>query len=146
MEELKIQIETKGIKSIKSEEKGDFGNEKYPGYRWRYWKASVPAPDFAALAGSIEASDTIDEIGGQDQGNEGLLAGPLSSIAKVWGNALQELHVEVTWGKESNPRSFRLVTHLIMPDATSQLQAALGGFAGGGQQQQNQDGNSGGSQ
>lgn len=125
MTELVQEAKEKGVSTLKDEAEGEFDQQKFPTYRWRYWKKNVPAPDFAALAGGA--------AGGKDDAaasNKDMLAGPLQAIGKVWGNALKELHVEVSWGEERKKRTYELVTHLIATDALAQLQGAIGILGG----------------
>ena len=49
MTELVQEAERKGVETLRDEEKGDFDQERYPSYRWRYWVAPVPQPDFKLL-------------------------------------------------------------------------------------------------
>ncbi|HLG20185.1 MAG TPA: hypothetical protein VI895_10285 [Bdellovibrionota bacterium] len=133
MVELTEEATTKGITSLRETESGEFDQTQHPGYLWRYWIAPIPSPDFAKMMGM--ATEGVD-IGGLDEetkntGNAAVLAGPLQAIGDIWGKALREVHVEVTWGNEKNPRSYDLVTHLIAPEAITQVQALVGMLGGG---------------
>lgn len=123
LNELTQEAEEKGVNTLKDRETGEFDQEAYPGYKWRYWKAKVPTPDFLGMLGAM-GGDSEEATGGAS--NEALLAGPLQGITKVWGNALHELHVEVLWDEGKSQKSYALVTHLIASDAITQLQAAIG--------------------
>jgi len=130
MTELTIQADREGVSALRDEESGQFDQEKYPDYRWTYRIVPVPAPDFAAMVGAAMGADPNAKDSGAD--NSALFAGPLKQIGKAWGDSIKELHVEVLWGSETRPKQFELVTHLIVPNALSQLQNVLGGITGGG--------------
>jgi hypothetical protein len=132
MTELVKAAEKKGIDLLREEDKGEFDQEKYPGYRWTYRVQSIPTPDFAAL---ISAAAPEDEETTQAASNAELLAGPLQAIGKAWGQSIRELRLEVAWGSEEHPRTVELVTHLISSDVGAQIQNVIAGFGamtGGG--------------
>jgi hypothetical protein len=131
MTELTAAVREKGFVVLRDEETGEFDQEKYPSYRWRYWQVPVPPPDFALLMSTMsgEAAEGEEK---EKSSNAGLLAGPLQVIGKVWGNALKELHVEVSWGDSAKPSRYELATQLIAQDAVAQLQMALGSMTSGG--------------
>lgn len=126
MTELVAAVKEKGFIVLRDGEEGEFNQEKYPGYRWRYWMENVPSPDFELLMGGMGG-----EAQEQKSSNAGLLGGPLKAISEIWGKALKELHVEVTWGTQKTKRRYELVTQLIAADAVSQLQAAVAAMTGG---------------
>lgn len=128
MTELVTEVKEKGFGTLRDEETGEFDQEKYPTYRWRYWKVDVPPPDFEALILGVakEAGE-----GTEQNKNAALFGGPLQAISKVWGDALKELHVEVIWGEGRAQRNYELVTQLIASDAVSQIQNAVMGMTGG---------------
>ncbi|MFH1261929.1 MAG: hypothetical protein V1495_00565 [Pseudomonadota bacterium] len=125
MTELIQTAKAKGVGALRDEDAGEFDQEKYATYKWRSWKTDVPTPDFEALITGM--------AGGKEEGKKGAAAssGPLQAIEQVWGSALKELHVEVTWGEGRTPRSYELATQLIAPDAVLQIQAALAVMTGG---------------
>lgn len=122
MEEIVQEAKTKGIDSIKDEGKGDFDQEKHPGFSWRYIVKPVPAPNFAALMGAASGDEE------QGASNAGLLAGPLQTIGKMWGQSLRELHVEVVWQDGKREQSYELVTHVIAADVMSQISGLVSSF------------------
>jgi prepilin-type N-terminal cleavage/methylation domain-containing protein len=138
MAELVQEANVKGVTALKDAEAGEFNQEIHPGYRWNYRIVPVPSPDFAALMGVATGQEEgLGEVK-DNSGNAALFAGPLQMIGKVWGQALRELHVEVTWGEGKSQKSYELVTHLITNDAVAQIQGLIGGVnaafggAGGG--------------
>ncbi|MFH1018154.1 MAG: type II secretion system protein [Pseudomonadota bacterium] len=126
MTELSQLAAFKGIDTLKPEEKGEFDQERHPGYRWKYTVLPVPAPDFGALF-KLAFGGAEDE----KNSNAQLFAGPLQMIGKVWGEALKELHVEVLWSDGAREKSYELVTHLIAQDTMTQLNVAIGALTGG---------------
>ena len=130
MTELLQEAKTKGLGTLKDKEEGEFDQTKYPNYRWKYWKTLVPAPDFAGMISAIAGKDGKEN----ESQDAGLFAGPLKAITKIWGEALREIHIEVTWGEGRTQRSYELVTHLIAQDAMSQLQGIVSALGGGSAQ------------
>ena len=147
MVELTHEATTRGVTSLQEEEAGEFEQDRYPGFRWRYWVTEVPAPDFEAMMGLATGSeDGLEEDKG-NEGNAALLAGPLKSIGDIWGKSIRELHVQVLWDEGRQEKDFELVTHLIAPDALAQVQGLIGALSGGGGQTQgNGSGTGGGGQ
>jgi type II secretory pathway pseudopilin PulG len=128
MTELVQLAKEKGLDALRDEESGEFDQEKFPTYRWRYWRAEVPPPDFEALIlGATAATGQEDP----NNSNAALLGGPLQAITRVWGKALQEVHVEVTWGEGRSQKSYELATQLIAPNAVAQVQMAIAAMTGG---------------
>ena len=120
MNELEQTIASKGISALKEQEEGKFDEEQFPGYRWKYWKKNVPAPDFDAIAKSFGGGDKED--GKKDDAPQ-TPAGPLQMISKAWGESLAEIHLQVLSGSESSPRTYELVTHVIAGDVSEKLDA-----------------------
>jgi general secretion pathway protein I len=135
MTELTQMAQEKGITSLKDSATGDFNQDKYPGYKWKYRVLKIPTPNFQAMMGMVtgEGEDKDKEEKKNDGAtNAALFAGPLQQIGKIWGEALKELHLEVTWNEGSTEKSYELVTHLISPDGINQAQAMIGSLGGGG--------------
>lgn len=132
MSELMSRIKLRGIIDIKDEETGQFEGEDFADYSWKYWKTSVVPPDFAALAGQMNA----DAEGGESQ-DGGLLAGPMKNITQAWSQALFEIHVEVSWKRGNQEKALELVTHVIDPNASQNMDQLVQGISsalsGGGE-------------
>lgn len=121
MSELTMLVEQQGFTALKTDESGEFDQEKFPTYKWRYWRQNVPQPNFQALMGM--ASGEARESGVSN--NADALAGPLQMIGRAWSESLLELHVEVMWGNEASTRSFDLTTHLLANDTNRKIQAIV---------------------
>ncbi len=128
MNELVAVSNEKGPTALKQEEGGEFDQEKFPGFKWRYRTLKVPTPNFAGLLGLAVGGDK--ENKDTSASNAALFEGPLQQIGKIWGEALRELHVEVTWPDGHGEKNYELVTHLISPDALGQVQGMVGGLGG----------------
>jgi general secretion pathway protein I len=129
MTELSSLAEQKGASVLKSDESGDFDQEKYPGYHWKYTLSSIPAPDFMALLG--HAQTTGGEENNAAESSASMIAGPLQQISKMWAEGVKELHLEVTWKDGAREKSYDLVTHLIASDAMNQIQGFVNSIGKG---------------
>ena len=129
MAEISQLATEKGVSALKPEESGDFDHEKYPGFQWRYRVVSVPAPDFAKLFATATGPGEDGEESPQNT-NAALFAGPLQAVAKIWGDAIKEIHLEITWKDGNRDRSYELVTHVLSPDAVNQMQGLMSAIGG----------------
>jgi len=125
--ELVQLAEKEGIQSLQDEKAGEFDQEKYPGYHWRYRVMEIVPPDFAALMKSFSGSEEEKE---DSASNAELLAGPLKQIQDIWGKAIRELRLEIFWTEGLRERNYELVTHLIAPEAIGQVQGMVGALGG----------------
>lgn len=120
MSELVLTVEKKGITALKNEESGDFNQDKFPSYKWRYRRQSVPAPNFQAIMGAAtQSEDSAPNAGAA------ALAGPLQTIAKAWSECLFELTVEVIWGEGESQRNLEITTHLLAQDSYTKIQGVV---------------------
>ncbi len=133
--ELSQEAENRGVESLREDERGDFDQEKYPTYRWHYWIRPVPEPDFKSLFST--ATGIAGEENETENTNAELFAGPLQKVQEAWGDSIKELHVEVSWGNEQKPKTYELVTHLLVPSAMNQISQLVNSFSslGGGSSQ-----------
>ncbi|MCB0308401.1 MAG: prepilin-type N-terminal cleavage/methylation domain-containing protein [Bdellovibrionales bacterium] len=122
MSELTTLAEKKGFVALKDEEQGEFDQEMFPTYRWRYWKQPVPQPNFEALMNVGSETSEGSEVPESSEA----MAGPLQMIGKAWSEALLELHVEILWGEGESLRSFDLATHLLANDTNNKIMGIVG--------------------
>lgn len=137
MAEIDRSIQEKGLSALKDEEKGEFDQETYPGYTFFIKKEKIPVPDFAKLM-SMTSGDEVPEDDQESSGFEG----PLKMITELWGKAIRQVTVEVTWKVRSSQQSYDLVTHYVEKDVFGQVQGLLnsltGSQAGGQEESENQ--------
>lgn len=127
MAEIDFLVQTKGLEILKDEDKGDFENENFEGYSWRYTRKQVPTPDFAALMGSTG----VGEEGEPQAQQQGLEGGPMKMVMDMWAKSIMEVRLEITWKEGEQEKSYSLLTHYIASNASSQIQGLVGAMTGG---------------
>lgn len=120
-------IQDRGLGEIKDSEAGEFDKERYPTFGWRVMKEKIPVPNFTNLVSMASGEQADDE-----SYDTSAMQGPLKMITDIWGKAIKQVTVEVTWKERNDEKSYRLVTHYVEKDVFAQVQGLVGGLTGGG--------------
>lgn len=129
MNEIDRRVQERGLADLKDAEKGEFDQERYEGFEWNMRKQKIPVPDFVSLvtmATGQSASEDSDE-----EFDTSAMQGPLKRITDIWGKAIRQVTVEVTWKdneRDTEYKSYELVTHYVEQDAFNQVQGLIGSF------------------
>lgn len=127
MNELDQKVKVQGIDVLKDSERGEFDQELYPTYTWTSTKEKIPVPDFMQLV-SMASGESAQE----DEFDMSSLQGPMKSITDIWGKAIRQVTVEVSWKENRQTKSYALVTHYVDDNAFGQVQGLIGGFGAAG--------------
>lgn len=140
--ELTVQANSKSLSEFPESGEGEFEDEALERFSWRYQTQPVAAPDFAAMAKVAMGGDDTDT---SNEGNAGMLDGPLKSVTEAWSKALLELRVEILWKEGNIEKNYAVVTHLVDEQVASNIAGMVKGMSqalGGGSSESNGEGSS----